>query len=93
MTEEEQQAIEKAAEKASNELRLYTSKYDFLRGFLAGAKALDEMRKPIGQVKELLEAAKYFRDAWNCDYSKITAKTEDVIKHNNAITNAENQSK
>ena len=52
-----------------------------------------ELSENSGQTKELLEAAKYFRDAWNYEYSKITAKTEDVIKHNNVIANAENQSK
>ena len=42
---------------------------------------------------ELLEAAQYFQEAWMCEWSKLTALSEDVSRNSLAILNAEKQLK
>ena len=58
MNTQETKAVEEAADAQANKLRLYTSKCDFSRGFIAGAQFLDELRKVSKPDKGLLEALK-----------------------------------
>jgi len=65
--------------------------WDFEKVSTEIVKLLPSSRSQENVNKELLDAAKYFRAAWNCEWSKLTAKCDDVNKHNLSIENAEKQ--